>query len=98
MLLKLGVDISRLNREIRRALPDIEEIFKTKAKEEAVITSTFGDVHGEGSLPYHNDAIDIRRPQTQYLEIASGLRSRLGKDFDVILKPDHIHIEYDPKT
>ena len=30
-------------------------------------------------------------------EFISGLREKLGKDFDVIMEVTHIHIEYDPK-
>lgn len=96
MLLKLGVSIERLNREIRRALNPIEEIYAMNG-EEAVITSTGGGIHSVGSLHYANDAVDVRLLKRNSAEIAQELRRKLGKDFDVVLESDHIHVEHDPK-
>jgi len=96
MLIKAGVDISRLNREIRRALNTIDTIHHSYGID-LVITSTFEGNHGAGSLHYANDAIDIRILQTFKNNVFADLRDRLGNDFDVVLERDHIHIEYDPK-
>jgi len=62
MLLKLGVDISRLNREIRRALNIIADVYIMKG-EEAVIISTYEGDHSPSSLHYRNDAVNIRKPK-----------------------------------
>jgi hypothetical protein len=96
MLLKLGVSIERLKREIRRALDPVDAIYHA-AGEEVVVTSTFGGDHKAGSLHYSNDAVDIRMPKKNPGEVAQELRRKLGKDYDVVLELDHIHVEYDKK-
>lgn len=97
MLLKIGVDISRLNREIRRTLKTVESIYRAEAAQEAVITSTYEDIHSESSLHYGNDAYDIRKPTRNRAKVFILIKQSLGKDFDVVSEDDHIHIEYDPK-
>jgi hypothetical protein len=94
MLLKFGVDISRLSREIRRALPIIHSVHLMYGRE-AVITSTYEGTHGYGSLHYSNNAIDLRLYKNK--DIVKQLKKRLGSDFDVVAEADHCHIEYDPK-
>lgn len=96
MLIKAGVDISRLNREIRRALPKIENVLM-RHRFEFVITSTYEGTHGTGSLHYANNAIDCRGPKVRGGDCENQLRVILGKDYDVVSERDHIHVEYDPK-
>lgn len=96
MLIKAGVDISRLNREIRRALPKIAGVLNEYV-EEFVITSTYEGTHGEGSLHYTNDAIDYRGPGSRSKECVGDIKEKLGKDYDVVYKRNHIHTEWDPK-
>jgi len=96
MLLKAGVDISRLKREARRSLPIVAAVFAA-FDEELVITSTYEGNHGEGSLHYSDDAYDVREPKVSLGIIVVQLKDRLGTAFDVVLEEDHIHIEYDPK-
>ena len=96
MLIKAGVDISRLKPEIRKILGIIDLIIWGIEKREMVITSTYEGSHCAGSLHYANLAVDVRRSfdnNSSYEEI----KERLGKDYDVILERTHIHIEYDPK-
>uniref|UniRef100_A0A6H1ZQA2 Peptidase n=1 Tax=viral metagenome TaxID=1070528 RepID=A0A6H1ZQA2_9ZZZZ len=97
MLIKAGVDISRLNREIRRSLPRVEAIYD-EYLEDFVITSTFEGNHGAGSLHYSNDAYDVRSPNENGVEIYMAIKENLGDSYDVASEGDHIHIEYDPKT
>jgi hypothetical protein len=92
MLLKLGVDISRLADQVRRALATIDRVFQ-KAGEEAVITSTYEGTHGPASLHYANRAIDLRLPKA---DLIPELTHELGPAFDVVRESTHIHIEYDP--
>ena len=94
MLVKLGVDISRLQRPIRRALNIIDAVHKEFEGEEAVITSTYEGDHSASSLHYANLALDIRRGMNAE-QTVKALRRALGKNFDVVLEKDHIHIEYD---
>lgn len=97
MLLKLGVDISRLNREIRRTLNHVDIIVTGWTSQEAIVTSTYEGNHSPGSLHYNNGAYDIRVPGPDTDEILEEIKKKIGKDFDVEWEPDHIHIEYDPK-
>jgi len=96
MLIKAGVDISRLNREIRRALTICGNIGRVYM-EDLVVTSTYDGNHSPGSLHYSNDAFDIRRPKIHWDEYTLELGHVLSEDYDVVLESDHIHIEYDPK-
>ena len=94
MLLKLGVNIDELNYFIRRALNHIENVYATNG-EEAVITSTGGGTHSAGSLHYANNAVDVRMPKKNPQSVADALRQKLGKDYDVVLEVDHVHVEHD---
>ncbi len=100
MLIKLGVDISRLDRTLRKKLTSINNVFSQNGTE-AIITSTYEGDHSLGSLHYANQAIDFRRLniQSTVLErIVESLKKELGTDFDIILEETHIHIEFDPKV
>jgi hypothetical protein len=96
MLIKAGVDISRLRPEIRKKLGKIESIVDAINHKEMIITSTYEGNHSASSLHYANLAVDIRsvnRGSTVWGEIGRAL----GEDYDVIIYENHIHIEYDPK-
>ena len=96
MLIKAGVDISRLRPEIRKKLTIIARIINACDQEELVITSTYEGNHLPSSMHYANLAIDIRlstRPKTVKAELAK----ELGPDYFVYLATTHIHIGYTPK-
>jgi hypothetical protein len=97
MLLKLGVDISRLEFHCRKSLVDVGFVYFNVANEETIITSTYEGNHSPGSLHYQNRAFDVRLPKTKVNEVTTELKKHLSKDFDIVLERDHIHIEYDPK-
>jgi len=97
MLIKAGVDISRLNREIRRSLPWAESVYDQYSKR-FVITSTYEGNHGAGSLHYGNDAYDLELPVKNGKRIYQGIKDTFPESFDVVLESDHIHVEYDPKA
>lgn len=103
MLIKLGVDISRLKRPIRRTLKDIDEYYLLNWSQEAIITSTYEGNHRQDSLHYADLAIDIRSPmftnRKDNIDFINDLKKILGNDYDVLLDTTkrHIHIEYDPK-
>ncbi len=100
MLIKIGVDISRLKRPMRRALNPIEHAFRRQTNQEPVITSTYDGNHSPSSLHYADLAVDLRLPpvvRTDLLELEKDLKKSLGTDFDVLLENNHLHIEYDPK-
>lgn len=96
MLIKAGVDISRLERNTRRSLPKVQVVLD-KDGEELTITSTYEGNHGEGSLHYADQAYDIELPQQDPIGRCADMKEELGPDFDVVGESDHIHIEYDPK-
>jgi len=96
MLIKAGVDISRLRPKIRKKLNEIEAIFN-EYDNELIITSTFEGRHSAGSLHYANLAVDMRLPANDREKVISEITQSLGSKFDVCLEIDHIHIEYDPK-
>ena len=96
MLIKSGVDISRLERNTRRSLYKVAFIF-SEDRELFIITSTYEGNHGEGSLHYNNQAYDVRLPDDSKLKIFAKIQKKLGPDFDCVLERNHYHIEYDPK-
>ena len=96
MLIKLGVSIEKLNRKARRGLGVVAAVF-AEFNYEAIVTSTYEGNHSPRSLHYANDAFDVRLPPDGVVKIVLELRERLGKDFDVVLEKDHIHIEHDPE-
>ncbi len=95
MLIKAGVDISRLNREIRRTLTPMEA-FMSGFKAELTITSTYEGNHAAGSLHYSNDAFDCRRPMAVEDREKIRIKKLLGDSFDVVFYKAIIHIEFDP--
>lgn len=66
-----------------------------------VVTSVSDGNHSPRSLHYRGFAADIRTrdigPQLS-ASIVTLFKKSLGKDFDVVLESDHIHVEFDPKT
>jgi len=96
MLIKAGVDISRLRQEIRKKMNEIARRVWAIENEELVVTSTYEGSHSEGSLHYADLAGDIRQHKNGHV-LRQELRDKLGMDYDVVLAGDHIHIEYDPK-
>lgn len=97
MLLKLGVDISRLLPPIRKKLFLIERVHTVFFNDEMVVTSTYEGRHMSGSLHYANLAIDIRLAGVS-ADFVNSLKKKLGRDYDIINESNHIHIEYDPKS
>jgi len=95
VLLKAGVDISRLERKTRRSLTVVEVIFEDEGQP-LIITSTYEGDHGAGSLHYANQAYHIRTPVMQTVRIFNRVRDALSEDFDFVAETDHWHIEYNP--
>jgi len=93
MLIKAGVDISKLNTEIRKALNEISYIYNHQG-EELVITSTYEGSHSAGSKHYANDAVDIRKPHNDIADVLNSLEDNLGTRFFVLEETTHIHIHY----
>jgi hypothetical protein len=63
-----------------------------------VLTSGRDGVHKPDSLHPKGRAVDFRRYAGADMDaICHMIASRLGPDFQVILEPDHVHIEFDPR-
>ena len=93
MLIKAGVDISRLNREIRKALNKIDNIYRNNG-EDLIITSTYEGTHSPGSKHYANDAIDIRKSIISQKATLILLDDVLGPDFFILEENTCIHIHF----
>jgi len=105
MLARVGVLVKDLSVPMTKANRRINKVWKRVVGEHAILSSTYGSVHGDGSLHGRGDAEDFAivlandepiRHSTVVL-LVEALRQELGPDFDVVLEKDHIHIEYDPK-
>ena len=67
---------------------------------DCVVTSGRDGVHQVHSKHYTDEAVDMRRFHLEPDEldiVVKTLKNTLGQDFDVVVEPTHIHLEYDPK-
>lgn len=66
---------------------------------ELLITHALDGKHGQGSLHPKGRACDYRTwevsPMRLY-DLVLEARRILGTDYDVVLEPTHLHVEYDP--
>ena len=61
MLARVGVLVSELSVSMTKARRKINRVWKRVVGEEAILTSTYGSVHGDGSLHDRGDASDFSR-------------------------------------
>ena len=98
MRVKDGANIRGLNWRMRKAIKVANNIWQTYGRE-LVITSGLDGEHGPLSLHYFGCAVDLRsryfRPG-EVRAVADDLQRALGHDYDVVVEPTHIHVEYDP--
>ena len=98
MIYKTGVP-QTLNIEMLRFLPIIDFISSEKCGRTAIITSTTDGRHMRGSKHYKGLAVDLRirdLPFDVQKRYYFSLKYALLKLCDVVLEPDHIHVEYSP--
>lgn len=99
ILLKPGVKLDKLSPQLLLGLIIALPVFSAYASP-LYITSIDDGKHGKNTLHGLGYAADLRiwylraedRPR-----VVQEMRSRMGPDFDIVLEPDHIHVEYDPK-
>jgi len=96
MLIKAGVDISRLRPEIRKILTTIERTINAVLGEELIITSTYEGNHLPGSMHYAHLAIDIRA-RRNIATLKNEIARTLGSEYFVYQAKTHIHIGHNPK-
>lgn len=98
MNLKPGVKFDGVKLPIIKAMAVCEEIMANYGP--VTVTSLLDGKHSAKSLHYVGLAMDIRTRHMAPEEIeacAKNLRRALGGDYDVVIEPDHIHLEHDPK-
>lgn len=109
MLVKMGVDYSRLKWKIRRTLNIVDDLFKEKTGIEAVLSSTYEGNHMPSSRHYCDLAVDfsfkihnldLHQKDDIRVAVSNELISRYGeRKYDVLFSANDtaLHIEYDPK-
>lgn len=100
--LKEGVSVQGIQPELVLGLVIVSSIWEYYTHGiPFVITSVSDGVHSANSLHYSGRAVDIRSRDLSVPQLNSMIalfRRALGPDYDVVLEPDHIHLEFDPKT
>lgn len=79
-------------------MPIVREVFRDFGYT-ATITSGRDGKHMTGSLHYSGQAFDFRSRDIASADLhhlVATLAEALGKEFDVVLESDHIHVEFDP--
>ncbi len=96
MLIKAGVDISRLTPPIRSRLACVDRVYLAIG-EEMIITSTYEGNHGAGSLCYADLAIHFAYPLKMDSKFMNDFRGCFGPDYGIVPEQDYIYVEFDPK-
>lgn len=102
MRVKPGVKFDGIQAPMLRALAVAEEIY-ADFKKTLTVTSVRDGKHMRGSLHESGLAVDLRTVTagidgTMARAMMIVLKARLGADYDVVVEPDHIHLEFDPKA
>ena len=96
---KQGVFLDALSCEMRIALRVFYELYRNLGKK-LTVTSTNDGQHSTGSLHYTGNAADLRiwgLDASTLARIVKEAKEELGRNYDIILEHDHIHVEYDVK-
>lgn len=97
MLIKEGAVIRGLHPAMRRALKAADAIWSAYGQE-LVVTSGLDGEHSRWSWHNYGCAVDLRTRYFSAGEVASiaqDMREALGRDYDVVIEPTHMHVEYD---
>ena len=95
---KEGVQLTA-TKAVNKLLYAGERAFASVGKE-CIVTSGRDGVHQIQSKHYSDEALDLRRFHLESHEldtVVEALKRTLGQDFDIVIEPTHIHLEYDPK-
>lgn len=93
MTFKRGVQVRGVRPEIVLAIQTAATLWP-----DLVVTSVTDGRHSLGSLHYVGAAFDIRTRDFADVEgAADDLRSCLTNEYDVVVEPTHMHVEFQPK-
>lgn len=98
--LEKRVKLSDLKPQTILAVTIAWAIYAQLGAKEFVITSVNDSTHSAKSLHRFGYAVDIRiwvLSEDHRAVAVQMIGEAMGRDFDVVLEKDHIHIEYDPK-
>lgn len=100
LAIKQGVRLAKLQPQIVLGLISLHSLWEKYGYGALTITSGSDGDHKTGSLHYSGNAVDLRIRHLHpddLKHIVSAARAALGSDYDIVIEPDHIHFEYDPK-
>lgn len=93
------VQLNGLDLQAVKAIFTAMLVWQKFGMQKLTITSARDGKHKTNSLHYTGKAFDLRTKDVpDAVAMREVLQQRLGHDFDVILEPDHIHVEYDPRS
>lgn len=93
---KEGVMVT-FSKEVNAILAQAELTFQAYGYP-CICTSGTDGKHMVGSKHYEAKAVDLRSYHVspeQLPAMMSELKDRLGKDYDVVIEGDHVHVEHD---
>lgn len=88
--------VDNLRPEILVAMRLLDDLYRREG-EELEVTWTTGGKHMVGSLHPKRRAFDVYPPSVIPLAIVKLAKVILGPDYDVVLEPSCVHVEWDPK-
>jgi hypothetical protein len=100
MILKEGVHPHGIEPELLLGLVVAQSVWHDLSLPDLVVTSLLDGQHSTTSLHYAGAAADLRTnnlDSTQIGNAAQELKARLGLHYDVLIEPDHIHLEFQPR-
>jgi hypothetical protein len=100
VVIKAGACVIGMEPRMVRACIVIGKVYAQFGPYTCVLTSGVDGTHSLVSLHYRGRAADFRFwnvPEARRPALRDALKAALGKDFDVVLEKDHIHVELDPK-
>ncbi len=105
LVIKKDVRLAGLSDVMEQAKQAANTVMFELSGDAATITSGLDGVHGPSSLHFKGLALDFRRidwptfaAMIDAKKQADRIREELPDDFDVVLEPTHIHVEFDPKV
>ena len=98
--LKVGVNATGIRAELLLGIMVAAGVYE-EHDTDLVVTSLVDSKHSVTSLHYAGAAADLRTrnlpSSADPALIASEIKKRLTKDYDVIAESDHIHLEWQPR-